>query len=195
MGETRETGSCKEHMRDHGQGLGRWLLLKVLSPEAVVPSPQLRPFESPTMLGRLSLFTALATFLPNVAAQSCPTIDPAQAPTFASGYSGRVVVNGLKQPRGIIFDNQGNILTSERGGYGVRYITLTDNGGTDVCVKTSKQLIQDSSLNHGIALSPDGKTLFASSVAAVYSWTYDGTTGTVSDRGKLLVHILGYALV
>jgi glucose/arabinose dehydrogenase len=91
-------------------------------------------------------------------------------------------MNGLKNPRGIIFDNQGNILTTEQAAYGVRYIVLTDNGGANVCVKSSKQLIADSSINHGIALTPDGKTLFVSSLTTVWSWSYDGTTGTVSNK-------------
>jgi sugar lactone lactonase YvrE len=59
---------------------------------------------------------------------------------------------------------------------------LTDNGGLNVCVKLQKQLIADSSLNHGIALTSDGKKLFASSKTTVWSWDYDGTTGTVSNK-------------
>ncbi|KAF2278358.1 soluble quino protein glucose dehydrogenase [Westerdykella ornata] len=128
------------------------------------------------------MLLAIAALLPQALAQNCPTINPAQQATFASGYSGRVVMNGLRTPRGIIFDNQGNILTTEQGGYGVRYIQLNDYGGTNVCVKSSKQLIADSSINHGIALTPDGKKLFVSSLTTVWSWDYDGTTGTVSNK-------------
>jgi glucose/arabinose dehydrogenase len=84
--------------------------------------------------------------LPQAFAQTCATINPANAPTFASGYSGRVVMNGLRAPRGLIFDNEGNMLVTEQGGGGVRYIQLTDNGGTDVCVQSSKQLIADSTV-------------------------------------------------
>jgi glucose/arabinose dehydrogenase len=134
------------------------------------------------MLNLLSALTALLAILPQAFSQTCTNINPAQPATFASGYSGRVLLNGLKNPRGIIFDNQGNILTTEQAAYGVRYITLTDNGGTNVCVKSSKQLISDSSINHGIALTPDGKTLFVSSLTTVWSWSYDGTTGTVSNK-------------
>ncbi|KAF1843864.1 soluble quino protein glucose dehydrogenase [Cucurbitaria berberidis CBS 394.84] len=129
---------------------------------------------------------ALAALTPTVLAQTCANIDPAQAPTFAPGYSGRVVINGLQTPRGIVFDNQGNLLTTERGGYGVRYIRLTDNGGTDVCVESSKQLINDTTINHGIALSPDGKKLFVSSQLYVWGWDYDGATGTVSNKKTLV---------
>jgi hypothetical protein len=44
----------------------------------------------------------------------------------------------LKTPRGLIFDNQENIFTTESGGYGIRYIQLTSNGGTNVYDKSSK---------------------------------------------------------
>lgn len=133
-----------------------------------------------------ALIVVLAALNPVLYAQTCATITPAQAPTFATGYSGRVVMNGLRTPRSIIFDNQGNLLTTEQNGYGVRYIQLTDNGGTDVCVKSSKQLIADNTINHGIALSPDGKKLYVSSQIYVWSWDYDGTTGTVSNKKTLV---------
>jgi glucose/arabinose dehydrogenase len=138
------------------------------------------------MVGARYIAVAIAALMPQAFAQTCATINPANAPTFASGYSGRVLMNGLRTPRGIIFDNEGNILVTEQGGYGVRYIQLTDNGGTDVCVKSNKQLIQDSSINHGIALSPDGKRLFVSSLTTVWSWDYDGATGTVSNKKTLV---------
>jgi len=140
-----------------------------------------------TMMVRLAtIFVTVSALAPSVLAQTCATINPAQAPTFASGYSGRVVMNGLRTPRSIIFDNSGNLLTVEQGGYGVRYIQLTDNGGTNVCVKANKQLISDATMNHGIALSPDGKKLYVSSQIYVWSWDYDGTTGTVSNKKTLI---------
>lgn len=138
------------------------------------------------MVGVRYLIMAIAALMPEVLAQSCANINPAQQATFASGYSGRVVINGLRTPRGIIFDNQGNLLTTEQGGYGVRYIQLNDNGGTNVCAKSNKQLISDSSINHGIALTPDGKKLFVSSLTTVWSWDYDGTTGTVSNKKEVI---------
>lgn len=132
------------------------------------------------------VLVALSAVVPGTLAQTCATINPAQKPTFASGYSGRVVINGLKTPRHIVFDAQGNLLATEQGGSGVRYIQLTDNGGTNVCAKASKQLIADSALNHGIALSPDGKKLYASTNVNVFSWDYNGATGTVSNRKTLI---------
>jgi hypothetical protein len=52
-------------------------------------------------------------------------------------------MNGLKTPRGLIFDTLGNLLVVESGGSGVRYTKLIDNGGTNVCVASSKQLIPE----------------------------------------------------
>jgi glucose/arabinose dehydrogenase len=43
-------------------------------------------------------------------------------------------------------------------------------------------------LNHGIALSNDGKTLYASSEEAVFSWSYDAASQTVSSENKTLVN-------
>lgn len=42
-------------------------------------------------------------------------------------------------------------------------------------------------LNHGIALSPDGKTLYASTADKVYSWSYDGSGATVGDTNRTLI--------
>ncbi|KAF2266165.1 soluble quino protein glucose dehydrogenase [Lojkania enalia] len=138
------------------------------------------------MIGIRYVVMAIAALMPQAFAQSCGNINPVNAPTFGPGYSGRVVMNGLRMPRGMIFDNQGNILTTEQGGYGVRYIQLNDYGGTNVCVRSNKQLISDYSINHGIALTPDGKTLFVSSLTSVWSWDYDGATGTVSNRKTVI---------
>ena len=44
-----------------------------------------------------------------------------------------------------------------------------------------------SQLNHGIALSQDGKTLYASSVEAAYSWDYDPASSTVNSVNRTVV--------
>ena len=41
-------------------------------------------------------------------------------------------------------------------------------------------------MNHGIALSPDGTVLYASSVESAWSWTYDSAAQSVSDQ-RILV--------
>lgn len=89
------------------------------------------------------LLFAFAALTTTTVAQSCATINPAYAPTWGAGFSGRVVMNGLKSPRGMVFDSLNNLLVVEAGGAGVRYVKLTDNGGTNVCVGSSKQLIPE----------------------------------------------------
>jgi glucose/arabinose dehydrogenase len=37
-------------------------------------------------------------------------------------------------------------------------------------------------LNHGLELTPDGKYIFASSIASVFAWPYDAAAGTVGTK-------------
>lgn len=90
---------------------------------------------------------ALAGLVSGTAAQACATVEPAFAPTFGAGFSGRVILNDLSAPRGLIIDSLNNLLVVEQGSGGVRYITLTDNGGTDLCVASEKKLIEASSVS------------------------------------------------
>jgi glucose/arabinose dehydrogenase len=55
------------------------------------------------------------------------------------------------------------------------------------CINSSHSLIASQSLNHGIYLSPDGSTLYASSPTTVYSWPYSSTTGKVGTTKKTIV--------
>ncbi|KAF2177307.1 soluble quino protein glucose dehydrogenase [Zopfia rhizophila CBS 207.26] len=132
------------------------------------------------------LFITFAALVSQATAQTCATINPANAPTWGSGFSGRVVMNGLRTPRGLVFDTLGNLLIVESGGSGVRYVKLQDNGGTNVCVASSKQLIPERGLNHAIDISADGKTLFVSSMTTVWSYPYDAAAGTVGTRKTLI---------
>ncbi|KAH6715114.1 hypothetical protein BKA61DRAFT_643028 [Leptodontidium sp. MPI-SDFR-AT-0119] len=136
----------------------------------------------------LSILTiVVAIFTTSSNGQTCANINPGQgAPVAAAGVQTRVVMNGLRSPRGMVFDTAVNLLVVEQGGGGIRYIKLTDNGGTNVCVASSKTLIADNTLNHGIDLSADGKTLFASSLSNVYSYPYDAVVGTVGTRMTLV---------
>lgn len=100
-------------------------------------------------LSSIRSIVILATLLQSSLAvpQACSVITPAATPVFASGYSGRVVVNRLKSPRGIMFDTKDNLLIVEQGGGGIRRITFTDNGGTDICIKSSTQIIKDNTVS------------------------------------------------
>ncbi|KAJ8082675.1 hypothetical protein PM082_008531 [Marasmius tenuissimus] len=138
------------------------------------------------MTGLVSLVNAALLILPQVAAQYCQTINPAFPPVMADGYESRVVMNGLKAPRHLVFDPLGNLLIAEQDEVGIRYAKLTDNGGLDVCVESSKVLIPDITLNHGIDISHDGTILYVSSKTDVYAYPYDAAEGTVGTPKRLI---------
>lgn len=58
--------------------------------------------------------------------------------------------------------------------------------GTDGCVTSTKMLVSQNNLSRGIAMSPDGKTLYASSMTQAYSWPYDATAATVGTRATIV---------
>ncbi|KAJ9133882.1 Soluble quino protein glucose dehydrogenase [Pleurostoma richardsiae] len=122
------------------------------------------------------------------AAASCSNIlAPAYStPSVASGWTAQLVVNGLTKPRSIEFDTKGALLVVDSG-VGIRRITFTDNGGTCLQVDQNTLLVNQTSLNHGLALSSDGSVLYASSAAAVFAWSYDADAGTVSSDPQTVV--------
>ena len=126
-------------------------------------------------------------------------------PSVASGYQAALVATGLSRPRSLQFDSVGNLLVVQAG-VGISALQLQDNGGTCVSVKSSKIVIQNSGvrittfpasrpmsdilcsqLNHGIALSQDGKTLYASTPDIAYSWNYDPAQSSASKTSRTLV--------
>ena len=107
-------------------------------------------------------------------------------PSVASGYQAAVVATGVSNPRSIAFDSSGNLLVIQSGS-GIASLQLQDNGGTCVSVKTKKIVLEASTLNHGLALSQDGRTLYASSAEAAFSWQYDPVSSTVSSTNKTIV--------
>ncbi|OCL01287.1 Auxilliary activities family 12 protein [Glonium stellatum] len=141
----------------------------------------------------LYIYPLVVFFLSLVCAQtsSAPacstTIKPKNAtPSVASGWEARVVATGLTKPRGIIFDSSGHLLVVQQG-KGIGSLSLTDNGGACVIAGQPMDVILDSTLNHGIELSSDGKTLYASSTEAVYSWSYDPTSSKNTSIPRQLI--------
>lgn len=140
----------------------------------------------------ISIAALLGLLVISALGQSSPscstTLTPTSSikPSIASGYRAALVATGLRKPRSIQFDNAGNLLVVQAGA-GIESLQLQDNGGTCVSVKSKKTVVQASTLNHGIALSKDGRTLYASSVEAAYSWDYDSASSTVSNTNRTLV--------
>ena len=91
------------------------------------------------------------------------------------------VIGGLTQPRSITFDPLGHMLVLQATS-GVSVHTF----GEDGCVNSTKSLLSDPGLNHGLSLSPDGKTLFASSQTSAWSWTYDPATMAISNKKTII---------
>jgi len=119
------------------------------------------------------------------------TIAPQNAaPSVAPGFHVGVVANNLSRPRSIQFDSEGALLVVEAS-QGVRRITLTGDGS---CVRqngATQNLTDNTSLNHGLALSEDGRTLYASSASAVYAWDYDASQGRTTSDSRQIVGDFG----
>ncbi|KAK4108869.1 soluble quino protein glucose dehydrogenase [Canariomyces notabilis] len=108
------------------------------------------------------------------------------APVVASGWQAQLVAGGLTKPRSMQFDSTGALLVVESG-KGISRHRFTDNGGTCLASNHSHMIVELPELNHGLALSKDGRTLYASSAEAVYAWTYDARGGSVSGERRTLV--------
>ncbi|CAO2656883.1 Nn.00g056860.m01.CDS01 [Neocucurbitaria sp. VM-36] len=102
---------------------------------------------------------------------------PAFQGSLAAGWKATKIAGGLTSPRSIQFDTAGNMLVVQSG-KGISYHQM----GADGCITSTKMLISQNNLNHGIALSVDGKTLYASSMTQAYSWPYDAAAGTLGTR-------------
>jgi glucose/arabinose dehydrogenase len=100
----------------------------------------------------------------------------------AKGWKATKVAGGLTQPRDLVLDNAGNLLVVQNG-LGISAHRI----GPDGCFETSKVIISRQNLNHGIVLSLDGKTLYASSATSVYAWTYDASTMSVSENSTTIL--------
>ena len=114
----------------------------VHSPSKFSVMASLFPLKSFTILA----LTSALLLSPALAQTTCATISPKYAPVVTAGYTAKVLMNGLTAPRGMLFDSQGNLLIVEQGGAGVRLVKLTHGDGINVCVASSKQLINDPSV-------------------------------------------------
>lgn len=100
----------------------------------------------------------------------------------APGWKVAKVAGGLVQPRGVIIDTDGNLLVVENG-LGITAHKI----GSDGCLTAGKTVISQKNLNHGIILSHNGNTLYASSATSVFAWSYNATTMSVSENLTTIV--------
>ncbi|TVY32211.1 L-sorbosone dehydrogenase [Lachnellula occidentalis] len=130
----------------------------------------------------------LAVLLPVVTAATanCNLKPSYPAPVVSNGWSAQLVAQGLTKPRGIIFDSAGNLLVVQQGA-GIVHLVFNDGGATCLEVARNTTLIDSPLLTHGIALSNDNKTLYASSSDAVYAWQYDAKAVSVSGDNQTLI--------
>ncbi|KAK4239544.1 L-sorbosone dehydrogenase [Achaetomium macrosporum] len=101
--------------------------------------------------------------------------------TAASGWSAMKLAGGLKQVRTIIWDPLGNMLVAQAT-RGISVHTF----GADGCINSTTMLITGNQLNHGLALTPDGSTLYASGETTAYSWSYNPATRTISNQKTIV---------
>ena len=135
----------------------------------------------------LAFATCVQSQSTSIASSCSSTIKSPATPSVAPGYVARLVANKLSTPRGITFDSQDNLLVVESG-TGITALKISDDGGGCISSPSRKTVIDDTSLNHGITLSPDGSTLYASSPEAAYSWSYSaGSQKSTSSSKQTLV--------
>lgn len=157
------------------------LIASNLIPDAP-PAVSSAPVPSSTSTVRLTTMSTSA--IPPVSSGPVPTNVPASCDGVsnlafpvhtAKGWKVTKVAGGLTQPRSLTFDSAGNLLMVQNG-VGVTAHKLLSNG----CLGSPKTVIAQRNLNHGIVLSQDGKTLYASSATTVFAWGYDAATMSVS---------------
>jgi glucose/arabinose dehydrogenase len=152
-----------------------------------VPTSVLVPTSSMTLQPTTLSTSATTSAAPQPTQTSVPSFC-ADVPALAfpvevaKGWKVTKVAGGLTQPRGMVSDAAGNLLVVQNG-LGISAHKV----GPDGCFTSSKTLIAQRNLNHGIALSLDGKTLYVSSATSVFAWSYDSVTLSVSNTSTTLI--------
>jgi hypothetical protein len=153
------------------------------------PAPSTTPVPTSTTITRSTILSTDITHsttpqpVQTGVPTSCAGVSPLAFPvSTAKGWKATKIAGGLIQPRGLVFDSVGNLLVVQNGlGITVHKV------GSDGCFTASKTLIAQRNINHGIVLSLDGKTLYASSATSVFAWTYNPSAMSVSENSRTLV--------
>ncbi|RBR03348.1 hypothetical protein FVER53590_03838 [Fusarium verticillioides] len=141
----------------------------------------------------IAVIALISTFIVSFAsAQLCSykTLQPRRShPGTAPGWEFSVVHNKFVQPRTILFDTAGALLVMDSVG-GIIHVQLDDSdpaGGRCVRMKKKKTLLKKDDLNHGLALSKDGRRIYASSPRSVFSYSYNPGSGTLDKNSEKVV--------
>ena len=96
----------------------------------------------------LALFTIL---LKAAIAATCSSTLKASypAPIVADGWDAQLIVQGLKAPRGVLFDSNGGLLVVDQGA-GVVHLQFTDNGSACLTVSKTTYLINSTLVSDGL---------------------------------------------
>lgn len=110
---------------------------------------------------------------------SCSGVpDPAYPLGTADGWRVVKISGDVTMPRAVVEDSAGNLLVLEAG-KGLSVHTLSTEDG---CISSSKMLISDPSLNHGLHSNPEGTLLYVSSMTTAWEVPYDAEAQTVGDK-------------
>lgn len=97
------------------------------------------------ILAGLSVFS-VGTAQAQATACAKPIAPQKAAPSVAPGFRVEVVANGLRDPRSLLFDQQGGLLVVEQG-HGISRLSLTGDGA---CVQVEGQVqnvVEDGSVS------------------------------------------------
>jgi hypothetical protein len=161
---------------------------KLVASNLVVDKPPTTPTPSSTPVRSSTLATSVLSSATPGPVQSgvpasCAGVKDFHSPVLtAKGWKAVKVAGDLTQPRGLAFDTAGNLLVVQNG-KGITAHTIGSNG----CLASETLVISQKNLNHGMVLSADGKTLYASSATQVYAWDYDAATKTVGNSSKIII--------
>ncbi|KAF2872359.1 cellobiose dehydrogenase-like protein [Massariosphaeria phaeospora] len=163
------------------------LIAANLVPDALKPSSSGVPTSLPTSVRTSTLTSVVPTANPGPIQtgipMSCSGVSALHFPTLTvDGWKATKVAGGLTQPRGVIFDTAGHLLLIQNG-LGITGHTI----GSDGCLTSAKTIITQRNLNHGIALSQDGKSLYASSATTVFAFDYDSATMSINGSSRAVV--------
>ncbi|KAF2210243.1 hypothetical protein CERZMDRAFT_118264 [Cercospora zeae-maydis SCOH1-5] len=145
-----------------------------------------------SLASRTATFATVCAALASAQQQDCTSTISASgypAPSLASGWRAHIIANDLEKPRSLKRDINGHLLVADQG-VGITRLTL-EGEAPCLTVADRQQIISNSSLNHGLELSPDNSILYASSQEAVYAWDYNPESGTVSGEARRVINLGG----